>query len=237
MKKLLYLFSVLTVFSLFFSSCQSCVDGTGPLAEKNIDLKGFTKLDIRVPAELLLKVGDAPVASIRTNENLLDLISAKIKGKTLIIDSKKCIGSVDKLHIDLIVRELNQIVLNGSGFVKSISQLKSDKMRLEVNGSGKIMLEVFSNIVKADISGSGDIIVNGSAKDLDVSINGSGDFKALGLQAFSSNVDINGSGEARLNVKNKLNINLNGSGSVLYRGMPKIKTNISGSGEVKKIRD
>ncbi|NOY50993.1 MAG: DUF2807 domain-containing protein [Chlorobi bacterium] len=237
MKTPLYLFSVLTVFSLFFSSCRTCVDGIGPVLEKNIELKGFTSLDIRVPADIVLKVGDSPVASIQANENLLGLISAEIKGKTLIIDSKRCIGSADKFHIDLIVRDLNHIVLNGSGFVKSISQLRSDKMRLEINGSGKIMLEVFSNVVKADISGSGDIIVNGSTKDLDVSINGSGGFEALGLQAFSSNVDINGSGEARLNVKNKLNINLNGSGSVLYSGMPKIKTDISGSGEVRKIRD
>jgi hypothetical protein len=209
----------------------------GPISEKNVDVKGFTKLDIRVPADVLIKVGDAPVATIQTNENLLDLINAEIKGKTLIIDSKKCIGSVDRFHIDLIVRNLSQIVLNGSGSVKSISQLKSDKMRLEVNGSGKMMCEVFSNTVKAEIKGSGDIIINGSTKDLDVSINGSGDFKALGLQAFSSEVEINGSGDVRLNSKNKLMVSIMGSGSVLYSGDPKIRTNITGSGEVKKIRD
>jgi len=90
--------------------------------------------------------------------------------------------------------------------------------------------------LEATINGSGNIIINGTAKDLEIKINGSGDFRGVALSAFTSDIEINGSGKARVNVKDNLNADLKGSGSVYYLGSPKIKTNISGSGEVKKIK-
>ena len=236
MKRFIYFFSLIILTSILFSSCQPCIDGMGPVSKETIEFKKFTKLDLRIPAKLTLKTGNDHVATITSNENILKNIRAEVRGNTLVIGSKNCIGKVDKLEIELIVSSLDEIVLNGSGSIKSVSQLEADDMELKINGSGNILTEVFTSDLRATINGSGNIIINGTVKDADIEISGSGDFKGIALDAFTSDIEINGSGDVRLNVKNDLSVKINGSGSVYYLGEPEIRTKISGSGEVKKLR-
>lgn len=235
MKRFIYFFAVIISTSILFSSCQPCIDGMGPVTKETIEFKKFSKLDLRIPAKLTIKLGNDHVATISSNENILKNIRAKVKGKTLVIGSKNCISSADELKIELIVNSLDEITLNGSGSIKSVSQLNADDMELQINGSGNILTEVFATDLKATINGSGNIIINGTVKDADIEINGSGDFKGIALDAFTSDIEVNGSGDVRLNVKNDLSVKIKGSGSVYYLGEPKIRTKIDGSGEVKKL--
>lgn len=235
MKRFINYFTVIISISILFSSCQPCIDGMGTVSKETIEFKKFRKLDLRIPANLTLKIGDDHVATVTSNENILKNIRAEVRGNTLVIGSKNCIGNVDKLDIELIVSSLDEITLNGSGRIKSISQLKADDMELKINGSGNILTEVFASEITASVNGSGNIIINGTVKDANIEINGTGDFKGLALDAFTSDIEINGSGNVRLNVKNDLSVNIKGSGSVYYLGEPNIRTKIDGSGEVKKV--
>lgn len=219
-----------------FSSCEPCLDGRGEIVSEVRELDDFSKLEIDVPAEIFIHVGEFPKISIQTHTNIIGKIDTRIHSNTLTIDSRPCIGSVKKLRIDLVVTDLNSISLNGSGNVKFKSELKTDYIDVKVNGSGGVVIDLFANYVDARINGSGSIIAKGTTKNLKVKINGSGDFKALDLQAFETSVKINGSGDAKVNSKNKLYVEISGSGSVKYKGASqKIKTNITGSGEVTKI--
>lgn len=218
-----------------FSSCEQCIEGKGEIVSEVRDLEDFSQIKINVPADVLIHIGEFPKASIQTHENLIGKIKTRIKGKTLIIEANPCINNLDKLRIDLVVKELNGISLNGSGSVKTKTQIKTGDFKAEVNGSGNLSVDLFSNSVKAKINGSGNMIVNGTTKDLDIRINGSGDFKGLGLLAYETSVEVNGSGNAKINTKNSLDVEIKGSGTITYKGDPKIKSDIIGSGELKKI--
>ena len=147
MKRFIYFFSLIISSSILFSSCQPCIDGMGPVSKETIEFKKFHKLDLRIPAKLTIKLGNDHVATITSNENILKNIRAEVRGKTLVIGSKNCIGKVDKLDIELIVNSLDEIVLNGSGSIKSVSQLKltatKSKILLMVNSTreGEIILD------------------------------------------------------------------------------------------------
>lgn len=230
--------SLLLFFAMIiaFSSCEPCMDGRGEIVSEVRELDNFSKLEIDVPAEIFIHVGEFPKVSIQTHENIIGKIETNVHSNTLTIESQLCIGSVKKLRIDLVVTDLNSISLNGSGNVKFKSQIKTDYFDVKVNGSGGIVIDLFANYVDAKINGSGNMLVKGTTKNLKVRINGSGDFRALDLQSFETSVKINGSGDAIVNSKNKLYVEISGSGSVKYKGASqKIKTNITGSGEVKKI--
>ena len=235
MKRLLFYFSILIISSLLFSSCQPCIDGHGELIDEVRDLDSFDKLEVDIPADVVIHIGEFPKISIKTHDNLLGNIKTKVRGKTLIIESAQCIGSVETLKIDLVVTQLNSISVSGSATVNSKQHLTAEKFYLEVNGSGKVVTSIKANTVKSEINGSGNILLSGTAEDLDVEINGSGEFKGLGLKASDAEVGINGSGYASVNAKGKLKVEINGSGEVEYTGSPKIKSDISGSGEVKKV--
>lgn len=237
MKKIFYYFTILMAVSLVFSSCQNCVDGHGPIVSEVRDLDDFSKLEINIPADVLVHIGEFPKVSIRTHDDIMGVIKTTVKGKTLIIDSDPCIGSVDQMQIDLVVTNLNSISINGSAALKLAKeiQLKADDLDLEVSGSGRLIVDVLANSLDAEINGSGNIDVRGTAKKLNVGINGSGSFSGFDLQAFEAKVEINGSGNANVNSKNLLDIEINGSGELEYIGNPKFKSDITGSGEVKKV--
>ena len=231
------IFSSLFLLSIviIFSSCEPCIEGRGEIVSEVRELNDFTQLEIDVPADVLIHIGEFPKVSIQTHENIIGKIKTRIKGKTLVIEANPCINNFEKLRIDLVVKELNGISLNGSGSVKSKTQLKSDNFKAQINGSGNLSIDLFANSVKAKINGSGNMIVNGTTKNLDIKINGSGDFKGLGLLAYETTVVVNGSGNSKINTKNSLDVDIKGSGTVVYSGDPKIKIDIIGSGKVKKM--
>lgn len=226
---------VLSVIIIALSSCENCIEGKGEIVSEVRDLEDFSQIKINVPADVLIHIGEFPKASIQTHENIIGKIKTRIKGKTLIIEANPCINNLEKLRIDLVIKELNGISLNGSGTVKTKTQIKTNDFKAEVNGSGNLSIDLFANSVKANINGSGNMIINGTTKDLDIRINGSGDFKGLGLQAYETSVEVNGSGNAKINTKNRLDVEIKGSGTITYKGDPKIKSDIIGSGELKKI--
>jgi len=233
--RILYYFSFLIATTIAFSSCQTCIEGHGEIINEVRDLESFQKLDVSVPADVVIHIGEFPKISISTHENLMENISTEVKGKTLVIKSKPCISSATTLQIDLVVTKLNSISINGSAAVKIKEQLQSDDFKMEINGSGMLIANIFANSVSSEIDGSGQIMATGTTKDMSIEINGSGVFKGLGLLAYKADVEINGSGEVSLHAKNQLNIEINGSGDVGYSGSPKIKSDINGSGEVKKV--
>lgn len=220
---------------LALSSCEPCIEGKGEIVSEVRELEDFTQLKIDVPADVLIHIGEFTKVSIQTHENIIGKIKTRIKGKTLVIEANPCVNNFEKLRIDLVVKELNGISLNGSGSVKSKTQLKTDNFKAEINGSGNLSIDLFANSVKAKINGSGNMIINGTTKDLGIKINGSGDFKGLGLYAYETSVEVNGSGNVKINTKNSLDVDIRGSGTVVYSGDPKIKIDITGSGKVKKM--
>ncbi len=237
MKRIFFFFSVLLSTTLLFNSCQPCIDGHGPITSEVRELDDFSKLEIKVPADVLVHIGEFPKVSIRTHDDIIGEIKTKVRGNTLVIETNSCIGNIDELRIDLVVTDLNSISISGSCALKLAreTQIKADDFDLEVSGSGRLIVDVLSNSVNAEINGSGDINLRGTTKKLNVGINGSGDFRGLGLQVFDAKVEINGSGDASVNSKNTLEVEINGSGEVEYTGNPKVKSDITGSGELKKL--
>jgi hypothetical protein len=78
--------------------------------------------------------------------------------------------------------------------------------------------------------------MNGSSSESDIRISGSGNVNARGLQTFSSNILISGSGTSTIDVKNQLTVNITGSGNVFYIEAPeKIRSRITGAGAIQKV--
>ena len=232
--KLLFAAGVLILF--FLSSCNmNCIQGEGPVvsADKNVD--DFSRLEVSVPAEVTISIGDQYYVGIEAQQNVIEAVSAKVEGKTLVLKASPCVSTDEIFRISIIVPGLSEISINGSGSVTSKDMLVSDEMEVNINGSGDARIDLKAGEVEADINGSGDIFLSGSANEVDIEINGSGDVKALGLTTKNVRVEINGSGDVEINVSEKLTVDIAGSGNVRYSGNPKVKSSVNGSGEVSEI--
>ena len=127
---------------------------------------------------------------------------------------------------------LDEIKLNGSGHVRSISRLELNSLNINIVGSGNINLDVNSVNTSFSCSGSGNVYLTGKSENLSVHINGSGHFKGYDLTTKDADIKISGSGACEINVIDNLNVSINGSGKVKYIGNPYINQKISGSGDI-----
>lgn len=106
--------------------------------------------------------------------------------------------------------------------------------RFEISGSGKLSVAGYKqDKLDLRISGDGDVSASGETGALDLSVSGSGDADLAGLKAKSAEVDIAGSGEAKVAPSDSAKIDISGSGDVtLLTHPPRLETSISGSGSL-----
>src|SRR6185312_9903500 len=138
-----------------------------------------------------------------------------------------------KILVYVSIKDVNSIVVSGSGDVAFNEGLHADKMNLHVSGSGDAqgMLEVKDLVTS--ISGSGDVKLSGHAETSEVRVSGSGDYSARGLHTSNTSVHVSGSGDASIYASNKVDASVSGSGDISYGGHPKsVAKSKSGSGDI-----
>ncbi|MBC8321890.1 MAG: DUF2807 domain-containing protein [Bacteroidetes bacterium] len=221
--------------TLGFTSCINCVEPIGEILTENRSIDNFTKLEVGIPANIKIVTSDSAKITISSYESFLSEITSTVKRGKLRLTGNLCNINKNEINIAITVPGLSSIDINGSARVFSETPVKTDKLSLNINGSGQITLNVFANDIVNTISGTGIIIVNGTTQNLNVKINGSGEFKGLGLNTYKAQVTIKGSGNASVVALNRLVAKVDGSGEIIYTGEPEIKTKISGSGKVTKI--
>jgi hypothetical protein len=229
-------FSLSVIILLFtLSSCVNCVEPEGKIKTLNIKLDNFSRIDIEIPANIKIIVGDSAKITISAPESIVSQILTIVKRDRLNLEGNICKVKNNQINIQITTPNLSALKIKGSASVYSETPIKTDELIMKINGSGSIALNVFANSIISDISGTGDININGTCQDLVVDISGSGNFKGLGLNTYKAKVYIEGSGTASVVALNKLNAKVDGSGEVKYSGEPNLDINISGSGKITKI--
>ena len=104
-----------------------------------------------------------------------------------------------------------------------------------VSGSSDVVANGEFGDLSASISGSGEIHMNGTADAIDGDVSGSGELDLLQVRARSARIDVSGSGDATVQVSDRLDASVSGSGDVRYRGRPSVDADVSGSGSVERI--
>ncbi len=231
------LLSILIVLvAICVSSCgEKCIEPSGAVITDNRDLEVFSGVDIHIPATVKIIAGGSPSISIKAQESYVNSISTTIGRNTLKIKGNLCTASNADVEIIITTKQFSGISISGSASVNSDTPLRSDDLELAINGSGNMLLSVFTRNTYCNVDGSGLITLNGTSQKLDVRLNGSGEFNGLGFNSFKAKVKINGSGNASIVTHDKLSADIVGSGNINYSGDPKIDMSISGSGKLNKI--
>jgi len=211
MKKLILFFGLLTITLL--SSCEETLTGVGNPQPETRSVSPFSDIvtdgSINITFRQIKDGVDKVV--VTAQENLLPIIVTKVEDDVLKIYTECAYETDQKMSIEIYGRSLNSLNMNGSGDFNA---------RLKVN------------TIELKSSGSGDISLEGTTDYLEAALNGSGDLSAIELRTFNCELEMNGSGDAKIYAKESLEVELNGSGDVSYKGRAKVEKTINGSGEV-----
>lgn len=227
-------FLLLISFCLLFTSCKRSITGEGALVKQNRTDIAFDKIELDIPAKVTVIIADSTSIVVVAQQNLQEYIVTKSEGDALVISASRSIKPTKPIEIVMTCPPMKGLTVNGSGEIFIINSFKTEKLNLEINGSGDIHAFVNTNKIISNINGSGDLHLKGKGDIHTLEINGSGKLNAGELVVENYKIKINGSGDADVNVTSKLSVKITGSGNVRYKGQPDIENEIIGSGELKK---
>lgn len=238
MKKAAAIATALLLFSSFVLSQKvQKIKGNGVLSKKTIETKNYDEIDVAGPFEVILIKGKEGKISVETDENIHDVLDIEVSGGSLRIAVSKGVElrKYKKLLVKVPVEQVDEISLSGSGEISSDVDLESNRMDVQLTGSGEIELDIECEVLTSSLTGSGEILLSGTTIDADYTLTGSGDFDCYGMKAKNVDAVISGSGDIKLYAEERLSAYVSGSGDIYYKGDPKNqKANVSGSGSIER---
>lgn len=224
---------------LILSACDNDhwapnVRGTGPTESEVRTVRDFSRVELKIDAQVILTQGAQREIRVEAQRNILDILETEISGDQLQIEyGRYDVRSHDPIKVYITVPMLSEVEVSGSGKISSTTPWTANSFRAHVSGSGEITMN-FAKVdgLRTNVSGSGEMRLNGAAQNHSATISGSGKIYAYELETQDTYTSISGSGKSYVAAARTLDVDLTGSGSVYYRGNPKVSSRISGSGKV-----
>lgn len=121
-----------------------------------------------------------------------------------------------KLYVSM--KNVEELQVNGGGKIIAENSLATGDVKLAVNGSGSMDIDLKGDLVRAEVTGSGSIALRGYATSLDALISGAGTINGYNCPMENAKVKVSGSGICELNVTNTIDAIVAGSGQVKHKG-------------------
>jgi len=204
-------------------------------------LSGFTAISLTASYDVYITQGSAESVKVQAANEDQSHIITEVRGNTLNISEKRTMGlhlnwTNKKVAIYVVARDINSIVVTGSGDVYFKGGLNTERLNLRVAGSGDVTGKLNAKMLDAGISGSGDVKLSGKADEASVHVTGSGDYNGRDLNTVNTVIGVAGSGDATVNASNKIQASVSGSGDIKYTGSAKqVSTSKTGSGDIERI--
>lgn len=202
---------------LFLIAVTGCsfwgVRGSGKLKSESRNVGEFSKIEAAGAFTVNVKVGASSSVKIKAEDNLLPLIKTYVRGKSLVIDTKKNISPRKEIVIYVTTNELDGIECSGAN---------------DITAEG-IMCKDFH----VDLSGAGSIDLYGECEKVHAEISGAGNIDAKHLKSDHVFISVSGAASASVYARKYLDASVSGVGSIDYYGDPKeTNTSVSGVGSI-----
>jgi hypothetical protein len=211
--------AVVLISGVFASGCYDLsfgaqVKGSGVKASEERALDPFTSIELTGAPDVHVTVGGEQAVLVEADDNLLELVETRVRGRTLKIETRESYSSRLGVTITLTTPALESVSVAGSGDV-TVEGVDADSFEVSVTGSG-------------------DVRASGKSRSVEAAVTGSGDIDLSGLEAVRGYAHVTGSGDIRIHATEELTAKIMGSGDVDYTGSPgKVDSQVVGSGDVK----
>ena len=224
---------------LQFSNRNLKLSGNIITEERNVS--GFNKIYLQGSGIVNLIQSEEESLKVTADENMIQYIETEVVGNELKLSINNSLPfrqlpfPQSEILYEIKAKDIDRLRIDGSGEINS-DNLKTNKLEIDINGSGYLRADIGVNKLAANVIGSGTFSLTGTAEFQEITITGSGRFQGNDLEGKEGKATIEGSGKIELNVSEKLEAEIAGSGRIHYLGKPEIgKSNIFGSGIIKNI--
>ncbi len=234
MKQILGIITIATIIALAMLIGSNKSFGQEP-GKLNISLTNVVELKLGVSCNLMLTQGDKPMLSIVAKKGYMSEITTRVEGNQLIIKRENRDQDREDVTIYLTLPRIDRIKINNDVKLNTTNMLKLESLTIDVNGVLSGSLDITTSTLNIESNGVLKLSAKGSAEMLSLNMPGVGNADFLNLKVKKAQVEINGVGNATVDVEEYLDAVVNGVGKVDYKGNPQLKVKISGIGKVKEI--
>lgn len=204
---------------------------------------GYHGVAVSGSIELFLTQGKDETVAISTDDPKLQekVITEVEDGILRIYMERKNKVQIDwpgskKIRAYVSVKDIDYLSSAGSGKTHIDGTIKTEKLKIDISGSGNIEGDFVVKDLSLGLSGSANADLTGAADRSDFHISGSGNIRSYDFKTEYCNASISGSGNVKITVTKELSAHISGSGNVMIKGDGMIKDySASGSGKFKRV--
>jgi Putative auto-transporter adhesin, head GIN domain len=190
------------------------ITGSGVAATEARPLPNFSDVSLAVGANVSIRSADKAVAVVRTDDNLVDRITTRVRDGMLIVGSVGHFTTRTPLTVAIGVPQLTGLTISHGGSVR-LHNINGRHLAVTLSGLG------------------GAVRASGAVDRLDVALRTFGNAELKALTAGDVRAVLSGSGQIVVTATHKLDASLSGSGAIVYYGNPpQMHKTVLGSGSV-----
>lgn len=244
MKKTILLLSIAVAMLTSCISIQE-VKSNKPIKSEKRPTAPFERVRLIGSPTVYYAQTDSASIRVEAPEDILEYVMTEIKDSCLTIkiddQAKNIIKNLsfiqgDDVNIYVTSPDLVEVLLAGSGDIKSERHVDTDNLRIELKGSGDIYFaDIICDHITTLLVGSGDINIDKvTAASSSLELVGSGDLKITHEGVARTDILLKGSGDIKSIMHRCGDVvsDLRGSGDITLSGdVRSIKQNMVGSGD------
>ncbi|MBF7090524.1 DUF2807 domain-containing protein [Flavobacterium sp. ALJ2] len=230
-------FIVVTLTALLFASCNfstnfKSINGSGKVVTEKRNIQGnFENVSVSNAIDLVIEQSDKTEISVEADDNLINKITTKIEGNTLVI---KCdynsFSNIKSKKVIVKMPIITNIKASSASTVKTINVIRGEDINLDASSAADMNINIESDAITCETSSASNIAIEGKALKLNVSASSGSGINAKRMLA--NDIDAQASSGASIQVHPVLSLKAKASsgGNINYNSIPKSIEKKSSSG-------
>jgi hypothetical protein len=219
------------------------------VTKKTLELPEFKSIYVNSNYTVYLKQTNKQEVTVEALTEIFSVSDIKVENGILMINidrkpenpNKSLWAKIDDIKLNptmklyVSMKNIDELMVNSAGKIISENSLATNHLKLAVNGSGSMDIDVKGDIVRSEISGSGNLALRGYAMSIDALVSGSGMINAFTCPVENAKIKVTGSGTAELNVTSMIDAIVLGSGQIKHKGNTKnAQKKVYGTGSIER---
>jgi len=215
MKKLIFLFLVLTIIS-----CGE-ISPKGNLNKKEVDVEEFVNLDLDGKFRVFYARGPKNFVEIETYPNIADNLDINVDDKTLSIKESRDTKGVDFYNVTIYSKyNLEKVSISDSVEMNISSEIKTDNFRLNLKNYATFMGSINTRRAEIDMKNKSRANFLGRTENAVIKISDTASLIAPYWKIINLNLDSQNGNYAEVNVKDSLKGNVSNTAKFVYYNDP-----------------
>ncbi len=218
--------SILPLLSTANYGNGDAVKGNGKVITQDRTVTPFKAIKVDAGIDLEIAQGNQISLTIEADENIIPVIITEVVNGILNIYPEKSIRNAKVMKVYLVFKNIEAITANGGCDITSKGKLHFSNLETVLNGGCDIQLDLSVDNLICSHNGGCDAIFTGEASNVEYTVMGGSDVDATKLITGDCAIIAAGGSDVDVNVSGQLRINASGASDVSYMGSP---TNVSKS--------